>query len=171
LHITDALQPEKAWNYGINITQKFTLNKHEGSLSVDAYRTHFVNQVVIDLFSTNNNILVYNLSGKSFANSLQAELQYELFRRFDLKLAYKLDDARTTYQGQLLNLPFMSRHKALLNLGYQTPNEHWKFDFTTQWYGSKFLTNSLLADATPRWKPPFIAQLFCVIGAGKLCFT
>jgi outer membrane receptor for ferrienterochelin and colicins len=164
LHITDALQPEKAWNYGINITQKFNLNKHEGSLSVDAYRTHFVNQVVIDMFSTNNNILVYNLNGKSFANSLQAELQYELFRRFDLKLAYKLDDARTTYQGQLLNLPFTSRHKALLNLGYQTPNEHWKFDFTTQWYGNKFLTNSLLADATPDGNRLLSPSYFVLLG-------
>lgn len=164
LHITEVLQPEKAWNYGINLTQKFTLNKREGSISVDAYRTDFVNQVVIDMFSTNNAILVYNLDGKSFANSLQAEVQYELFRRFDLKLAYKFDDARTTYNGKLLNLPFSSRHKALLNLGYQTPNEHWKFDFTTQWFGRKFLTNSLLTDAIPDGDRLLSPNYFVLLG-------
>lgn len=149
LHINaPLLLPERAWNYGVNLYQKFTLDQREGSLSIDAYRTDFVQQVVVDVFSNPQQMLLYNLQGKSFANSLQAELQYELLRRWSVKAAYKIDDARTTYNGRLLNIPFVSRHKALLNTGYHTPNDRWRIDLTMQWYGRKYLTNSLLPDAT-----------------------
>ena len=33
--------------------------------------------------------------------------------------------------------PFVSRNRALLNIGYATPFDKWKFDFTTHWIGTK----------------------------------
>src|SRR5690606_25989135 len=38
------LNPEIAWNYGINFTQNFRLDYREGSFSIDAYRTDFKNR-------------------------------------------------------------------------------------------------------------------------------
>ncbi|MCU0390069.1 MAG: TonB-dependent receptor, partial [Thermoflexibacter sp.] len=35
------LNPEVAWNYGINFTQDFTFKEKEGSLNIDFYRTNF----------------------------------------------------------------------------------------------------------------------------------
>ena len=137
LEIVEELQPEQAWNYGFNVTQKFNLNHREGSFSLDLYRTDFTNQVITDLFSTTDKILFYNLDGELFANSIQAELNTEIFDRWTVRLAYKFDDTRTTYNGQLINLPLQSRHKGLINTAYQTPNQRWRFDLTAQWYGTQ----------------------------------
>ncbi|MEO7046130.1 MAG: TonB-dependent receptor, partial [Ferruginibacter sp.] len=43
------LQPEKAWNYGVNLVHNFKINNQNASFSFDAYRTDFVNQVVVDV--------------------------------------------------------------------------------------------------------------------------
>lgn len=133
------LKPEVAWNYGINLTQKFKLADREGFLSIDLYRTDFENQVIVDLFTNTAEIRFYNLNGKSFANSLQVETSCEILKGLDLKLAYKFDDVRSTYNGQQYQVPYQSRHKALATLSYETPNKHWRFDYTTQWHGSRQL--------------------------------
>ena len=47
------LQPEVAWNYGINLTQKFRLNYRDGAFSADYYYTNFENQIVVDVENPN----------------------------------------------------------------------------------------------------------------------
>ena len=39
---------------------------------LDYFRTNFVNQVIIDLDQDKSYVYFYNLNGKSFSNSLQA---------------------------------------------------------------------------------------------------
>ncbi|MFP5042710.1 TonB-dependent receptor domain-containing protein [Parasediminibacterium sp. JCM 36343] len=136
-----SLDPEKAWNYGINLSQQFTLNKHKGAVSIDAYRTDFKNQVIADVDANPQQINFYNLNGKSYSNSVQAEVNYELLQRFDLRLAYRWLDVQTTYHGILMEKPLTARHRAFANLAYETAN-HFKFDFTTQWFSSKRLPNT-----------------------------
>lgn len=148
LQILEPLQPEVAWNYGISWYQKFHLRERDGSLSIDIYRTDFQNQVVVDMYSTNNLIQFYNLKGRSFANAFQVEWQYEVLKNWGIKLAYKFDDVRSTFGDRLLNIPFNTRHKALFNTNYMTPNERWRFDATLQYYGSKFLVNEQLDGTT-----------------------
>jgi outer membrane receptor protein involved in Fe transport len=135
------LNPEVAWNFGLNFSQDFTFKDREGSLSIDFYRTIFENQVVVDLDKTARAISFYNLAGKSYSNSLQAELNYELARHFDVRLAYRLYDVKTTYHGQLLQRPLVSQHRAFINLAYMT-RSRWTFDYTVQWWGRKRLPNT-----------------------------
>jgi outer membrane receptor for ferrienterochelin and colicins len=132
------LAPEKAWNYGLNFVHNFTLNHRKGSLSFDAYRTDFVNQVVVDVDASPQGIAFYNLVGQSFSNSIQAELDYELFKRFDVRLAYRWLDVQTNYGGTMRQKPLQANHRAFINLAYETKN-HWKFDWTTQWLSRKRL--------------------------------
>src|SRR5690606_9684758 len=80
----------------------------------------------------------YNLDGKSFAHSFQAQLDYELIRKLDLRLAYRFYDVKTTYDGVLKTKPLVAAHRAFANIGYETKN-NWKFDYTFQWYGTKRL--------------------------------
>lgn len=159
LVIAQNLQPEKAWNYGINYTHKFTLFDRNGYVSFDAYRTDFTSQVVADAYANSTQLQVYNLNGKSFANSFQVEYSHELLKKVDVKLAYKFDDARSTFSGRLLQLPLQSRHKAMFNVGYETLNRHWRFDFTTQWHGPRFLYNTSLdsgiENLTPQKSPHY----------------
>ena len=130
------LNPEKAWNFGVNLIHYFRLNNHAGSVSLDAYHTRFINQVVTDLDANPQKIQFYNLVGQSHSNSLQAELNYELVKNMDVRIAYRWLDATTTYHGQVLSKPFIAPHKAFINLAYETQNK-WKFDYTVQWVSSK----------------------------------
>ncbi|MDJ1505153.1 TonB-dependent receptor [Xanthocytophaga agilis] len=137
LVVTQRLNPEKAWNYGINLSHDFRLFGRYGSLLIDLYRTEFSNQVVTDLDANPQQIRFYNLEGRSFANTAQVELNYQPIKRLDVKLAYKLYDVRTTINQQLRRRPLVSRDRALFNVAYATKKDKWKFDFTTQWIGSK----------------------------------
>jgi len=67
---------------------------------------------------------------------LQVQLDYEVLKRLDARLAYRWYDVNANYDGQLLNAPFISRHRAFLNLAYHSIN-YWRFDITLNWQGSK----------------------------------
>ena len=135
------LQPEKVWNAGFNFVHNFKINNRPGTISADAYHTNFIEQVVVDLDASAQKILFYNLDGKSFSNSLQVELNYEVLRKLDLRLAYRWLDVQTDYNGTVLAKPLIAKHRAFINLAYETANK-WKFDFTTQWLSKKRLPNT-----------------------------
>lgn len=130
------LLPEVAWNYGANFTQGFQMGKREGTLQVDFYRTDFVNQVVMDLDRNPQQAVFSNLGGRSFSNSFQAQLDYEVVKKFDVRLAYRWYDVRTTFGTALLQKPLQARHRAFLNMAYETTTR-WAFDYTLSWQGSK----------------------------------
>jgi outer membrane receptor for ferrienterochelin and colicin/copper chaperone CopZ len=135
------LEPEKAWNFGFNFVHSFKHEQRTGSFSVDVYHTSFINQTVTDVDANTQKILFYNLTGNSFSNSAQAEFNYELFKKFDVRLAYRWLDVQTNYSGTMLQKPLVAKHRAFINLAYETSN-HFKFDFTTQWFSEKRLPNT-----------------------------
>lgn len=130
------LDPEVAWNYGVNLTQTFTLDYRSGVISLDFYRTHFENQIVMDYDYSPQQVLFYNLDGRSWSNSFQAQFDYEVINRLDLRIAYRWYDVKTTYQGQLLQKPLISQHRGFLNMAYET-RKYWKFDLTLNRQGKK----------------------------------
>ncbi|MFY7811325.1 MAG: TonB-dependent receptor, partial [Flavobacterium sp.] len=89
--------PEVAYNYGIGFLHTFKLFKKEVELSLDFYRTDFQNQVVTDLDFSPQQVLFYNLKGKSYANSLQLDLNYELSHHFNIRTSYKYYDVKTDF--------------------------------------------------------------------------
>jgi len=135
------LNPEKAWNYGINFIHNFKVNEHAGSISIDIYRTNFNNQTVVDVDANPQKIYFYNLTGKSFSNSLQAELNYEPIKKLEVRVAYRMLDVQTSYTAQMLEKALIAKHRTFLNLAYET-NNHFKFDLTTQWLSKKRLPNT-----------------------------
>ena len=130
------LDPEVAWNYGINLTQSFTLDYRNGVISFDYYRTHFENQIVIDYDFSPQQVLFYNLEGKSYSNSFHAQFDYEVINRLDVRLAYRWYDVKTTYHSQLLLKPLISKHRGFINMAYET-RKYWKFDVTVNRQGKK----------------------------------
>ena len=140
------LEAEVAWNYGINYTQGFRVAEKEMVFALDIYRTSFENQIVADFEnpverSAPRNIYFYNLEGQSFSNSLQVKLDYEPVENLDLRIAYRMFDVQTTYEGQLLEKPFVSKHRAFLNAAYKTKSD-WHFDTTLNWRGSQRLPST-----------------------------
>ncbi|MCB0777774.1 MAG: TonB-dependent receptor, partial [Chitinophagaceae bacterium] len=129
------LNPEVAWSTGIGIDQQFRLMGRRGSIGVDFFRTDFNQQVITDLDVTAREVNFYNLDGRSFANSFQAEINYELLKKLDLRVAYRLFDIQTTYHSELMQRPLIAKHRGFANLAYQTGT--WKFDYTISVNGSK----------------------------------
>ena len=156
------LNPEIAWNCGLSFNQGFKFFNRSGDVGFDFYRTDFQNQVVVDLYQGPQQVLFYNLNGKSFANSLQVEFNYELAKHFNLRTAYKYYDIKTDYQYVTQERPLQAKHRFFGNLEYQThlldDGKQWKFDFTINWLGKQRLpatiSNSGL-DSMPDYSPSF----------------
>jgi len=130
----EELNPEIAWNYGMNITYCFRLFGREGTINADAYRTEFENQIVVDI-EEQTELSFYNLKGVSYANSMQLDLAYELFNRFDIKMAYKINDVITTFGGVEKIAPLTPESRGLLNFSYATNFDKWMFDVTANYIG------------------------------------
>jgi outer membrane receptor for ferrienterochelin and colicin len=139
LVVGDSIRPERAWNFGANATWKFRLKEREGSVNLDAYRTVFVDQLVVDRVTAVNEVSFYNLNGSSFANSFQVAVDHELLPRLDVRLAAKMEDVKVTYNNSLQRKPLVPRDRFLLNLAWNSRNEHWRVDYTVVREGSKRL--------------------------------
>ena len=134
LIVADDLMPEVGWNYGMNVNYCFQLFDREGTINADAYRTTFTNQVIVDI-EDQNTLSFYNLDGVSYANTAQLDIAYELLNRLDIKLAYKLNDVFSTFNGEKKSVLFMPKERGLVNLAYATDLDIWKFDFTCNFIG------------------------------------
>lgn len=139
------LKIEDAWNYGISYIHKFYFeDERDISFSIDFHRTDFTNRVIIDLEQNPQEAHFYNLLGKSYANSFQAEVTTTLFEGFETTIAYVFNDSRTTLKdNKLIEMPLTPRHRGLLSLHYTSAYERWKFSFTTQYNGQSRLPNTL----------------------------
>jgi len=111
------LDPEVAWNYGVSYLQGFNLFDKKGDISLDFYRTHFQNQVVVDWENTER-ISFYNLDGDSYANSFQTEINYFINDYLNLRLAYKYYDIQTDYTSGKLSKPLTPNHRFFANISY-----------------------------------------------------
>ena len=128
------LNAEVAWNKGLSIDQKFKAFSRDGMLSVDFFRNDFTNQVVVDMENPRF-VQFYNLKGKSYSNSFQVEINMVPIKKLDVRLAYRYFDVKTTYNGKLLERPFVANNRAFANLDYGIAG--FKFDFTINYNGKK----------------------------------
>jgi outer membrane receptor for ferrienterochelin and colicin len=134
-----SLNPEISWNKGISLDQKFNVFNNPATLSLDYFRNDFKNQVVVDIESAKK-IHIYNLAGKSYSNSFQAEVNMTPFTKLDIRVAYRYFDVKQTYSGNLLDRPFIAKHRAFLSVDYATNND-WKFNYTVTFNGKKRIVN------------------------------
>lgn len=161
------LDAEVAWNKGISFDQKFKLFGNDALFSMDYFRNDFVKQVVVDMEDIRM-VKFYNLQGRSFSNSFQAEFNAEPLKKFELRLAYRYFDVKTNYSGQLLQRPLIAKNRAFANLAYSISG--FKFDYTITYSGKKRLPDTHMnipAYQLPAYSPGFVlmnAQLTKTIG-------
>ncbi|HEU4497045.1 MAG TPA: TonB-dependent receptor [Flavobacterium sp.] len=148
------LDAEIAYNYGLSFMQGFMLFGRPADISADFYRTDFQNQAVVDLYASPQQALFYNLTGKSYANSLQVDFNYELARHFNLRTAYKYYEIETDYLSGAEQRPLQAKHRFFANIAYEThiaeKGKQWKFDFTYNWLGKQQLPNTASNSVTDR---------------------
>ncbi len=141
--VNNNLLPEIAWNYGTSLTHHFNLFKKDMTFDVDYYYTDFENQVVVDIENPRE-ISFYNLSGKSFSHSFQAEYSVSLTKQIEFKAAYKWYEIKTTYVDGLRDKPLVAKHRVLANVAYYTNFDKWKFDITAHWFGVSRLPSTAM---------------------------
>lgn len=139
------LNPEIAWNYGGSFIQSFKIFNKNAEITLDFYRTQFDNQIVVDLEQSPQKVVFYNLNGKSFANSFQAEFNIIPLHGLDIRMAYKYYDVKTQYSTKLLEKPLTPKHRFFTNIAYEIHlknNRMWKFDATYNWLGQQRFPNT-----------------------------
>lgn len=156
------LNPEIAWNYGMSFTQNFQFFGKRADITVDFYRTDFQNQAVVDVMNSPQQVLFYNLQGKSFANSLQVDFNLEIMKHLNLRTAYKFYDISTDYLSGSFQRPLQAKHRFFANLEFAThireKGKQWKFDYTLNWLGKQQLPTTEgnpPQDQLPEFSPSF----------------
>jgi outer membrane receptor for ferrienterochelin and colicins len=148
------LDPEIAWNYGVSFSQSFMLFGKSADVGIDFYRTDFQNQAVVDVMQSPQEVLFYNLKGKSFANSLQLEFNVELVKHLNVRTAYKYYDIATDYLSGSFQRPLQAKHRFLGNIEYAThisdEGQQWRLDATVNWLGQQQLPTTASNPAIDR---------------------
>lgn len=138
IRIEQNLQQEEAWNYGFSTSLHLPLGGRQLELNAEYYYTHFLQQMVVNVDGAGKpqSFSFENLHGRSYSHTLQIDATYPLVEGLTATAAWRYNDVRTTYDGQLRRRPLTSRYKGLLTLSYKTPTELWQFDLTGQLNGS-----------------------------------
>lgn len=152
------LRQEEAWNYGASAALLIPIGDKTLKVNAEYYYTRFSNQTVIDYDSDPTAITIDNLDGKSYSHTAQIDATYPLFSGFTLTAAYRINDVKCSYGGQLMEKPLTSKYKGLLTASYKTPLEKWQFDVTLQLNGGGRMPNPYItANGTPSWDSRFKA--------------
>lgn len=126
----DKIKIEESVNFGLNFLTEFELFNKPINLNIDFFRTEFNNKLIVDMDANTNLIKFYNLNGQAYSNSLQFELTFELFKRFNVNTAYRINDVKSTINGVLDLVPMVNRSKTFVNVEYTTELNDWNFDYT-----------------------------------------
>lgn len=161
------LNPEIAWNYGVSFIQNFKIFGKDAGIVLDYYRTDFQNQAVVDVDYSPQQVVFYNLEGKSVANSFQAEFNIELKKHLNFKTAYKYYDVNTDYIVGNLQKALQAKDRFFANLAYEThildKGQQWKFDATYNWLGKQRLP--ITASNPSQYRLPEYGAAFGVVNA------
>ncbi|TVQ76789.1 MAG: TonB-dependent receptor [Flavobacteriales bacterium] len=138
-------EQEVAWNFGVSLQQEFRWFYRKGTIVFDAYYTHFLNQLVVDVDASTNQTALYFGEG-GFSRGVMAQVDYEFLRRWQGRVAYKYLDVQQPFASGLRETQLLSPHRAFVNIEYETRNE-WAFDLTVNWYASQRLPDHPQLDA------------------------
>jgi outer membrane cobalamin receptor len=166
IQLLGSLNPlEEAWNYGFSLTHDFTWGDRKANVVFDYFQTDFTHQWVVDM-ETAHAIRMYTSPGVSYAKSAQIEFNYSPIPRLEWKTAYRYQDVVADYLTELgtlrrLSKPFLNRDRVLVNLGYATRYDIWKFDLTWQWSGSRRIPNAYVHSVdSPEVNAPAFSMVY-----------
>ncbi|WP_417599816.1 TonB-dependent receptor [Owenweeksia hongkongensis] len=142
---------EIAWNTGASVSQNIPVGEKKIVLNVDAFYTWFENKLVADLDFDPTQAYFINAEG-SKSLSVLAQADYEVFKNFDWRLAYKYLNTQDEFINGLAASYLIPTHRAFTNFGYRTENG-WKFDLTLNWFGEKRLPDTELSPAEFQQQP------------------
>ncbi len=131
------LQQEEAWNMGLSAGLHLPIKGKTLELNAEYYYTDFVHQTVVNFDGNQgeHTLAFENLQGKSYSHTFQIDATYPFFDGFTATGAFRLNDVKCSYDGELRQKYLTSRYKGMLTLSYKTPLELWQLDMTGQLNG------------------------------------
>lgn len=144
------LNAEVAWNFGASITKEISFSKRRLFLSLDLNRVSFVNQIIADFDRSARKIVFYNLNGASFSNSVQLQAEINAFHWLDVKVAYRYNDVKATYDDVLLPRPLISPQRYFVNTAIRF-SKSWVLDYTINWLSSMRIPSTKDNDEAHIW--------------------
>ena len=156
LIINENIGQEKAWNYGLSTQLKIPVGGRTLDLNAEYYYTHFIQQAIIDYDVAEGMIEVHGLSNhdKSYSHTIQVDATYEILSKLNVTVAWRWNDVKATYNGELRQKPMNSRYKGLLTASFAPGLGKWQFDATVQLNGGGRLPDN---HGIPLWDEHFKA--------------
>ena len=133
LRINGDIGQEKAWNYGLSAQMKIPVGERTLELNAEYYYTHFLQQAIIDYDM--GQVHKMGDGDKSFSHTIQIDATYEVLPKLNVTAAWRWNDVKATYNGELRQKPMNSRYKGLLTASYAPGLGKWQFDATLQLNG------------------------------------
>ena len=129
-------------------------------VNAEYHYTRFEHQMVIDMDSEPLITYISDLDGKSRSHTWQVDVSYPVVEGLELTVAYRHNNVKTTYGGELREKPLTPRYKGLVAASYKTPLGLWEFDVTLQLNGSGRMPDPYyIEDPTQlSWEPRFPAH-------------
>ncbi len=155
---------EDAWTFGGNLTAYLPFGEGENnSVSIDWFHSSFNSQVIADQELLPNAVVFYNLDGRAYTNTFQADFSVTPVERLNFVATFRYTESKVTLHGQgLVERPMTSRFKGVLNVQYALPMNKWIFDFTAQINGPmklpRFASVAYGMEQTPVY-PQLFAQV------------
>lgn len=156
--VVENLNQEASWNYGGNVEYSVPIRSETLRFNAEYYYTKFDRQVIVDYDSDPHSLTIGNLVGKSYSHTVQLEASYESSFGLTVTAAWRLNDVKSSYGGELLEKPLTPKYKALLTASYSTPMNIWQFDATFVINGGgRMPAPYLKEDGEWSWSPRFKA--------------
>lgn len=133
LRIEGDVKPERAVNLGVNLVRNYDLDIFHGTLTAEVYHTEFRDQFVVDLDRSASTILFHNLGEDSRWNHFMLEGTAVIPAVLSFRLGYILTDAKETHGGRETTPPFLSKHRALGVVTFDTFDDNVNFTFSAEW--------------------------------------
>ena len=135
--ISENIGQEKAWNYGLSAQLKIPVGERTLDLNAEYYYTRFNQQAIIDYDVAEGMIAVHGLGDgdKSYSHTIQVDATYEVLPKLNVTAAWRWNDVKATYNGELRQKPMNSRYKGLLTASFAPGLGKWQFDATLQLNG------------------------------------
>ena len=137
LIINENIGQENAWNYGLSTQLKIPVGGRTLDLNAEYYYTRFIQQAIIDYDVAGGMIAVHGLNDhdKSYSHTIQVDANYEILSKLNVTVAWRWNDVKATYNGELRQKPMNSRYKGLLTASFAPGLGKWQFDATVQLNG------------------------------------
>ncbi len=126
---------ESSINMGVSVDHKFKISYMPSELQVDFFRTTFQNELMTNR-EYSDRLVFEALQNGTIANSFQTQLDLQPARRTEIRLAYRMFDVTTLYEGQRVQKPLIAKHRGFLNFTQSTRSK-WQFSTTVQMYGQQ----------------------------------